>query len=274
MSNNIFVITEHLKGQVDDVSYEMLGKAKELAASYGGQVIAVLLGSGAKSLADDFAADKVLYADHPQLAEFNPEGYCKTIAGLVNSHEPKAVLVAYSSQGVDIAAALSVECDLPLVAYVSNLNAESITSQLYGGKMSVESKVEGERYIAAVLPGAFPADAGKGGGATVEEVAVPELDGLKVGVSVTRAYGFPPDDPYTVAQAEALLTDKLGDIPLSTANVAPEDQWIKQILHVIAYGPQHAEALRMVEGLVDPAVRGDTILWISVTNGDDAFIYE
>ncbi|MCB0589237.1 MAG: electron transfer flavoprotein subunit alpha/FixB family protein [Phaeodactylibacter sp.] len=280
MSNNIFVITEHLKGQVDDVSYEMLGKAKELAASYGGQVIAVLLGSGAKSLADDFAADKVLYAGHPQLAEFNPEGYCKTIAGLVNSHEPKAVLVAYSSQGVDIAAALSVECDLPLVAYVSNLNAESITSQLYGGKMSVESKVEGERYIAAVLPGAFPADAGKGGGATVEEVAVPELDGLKVRfkhliepeggdvditqqkVLVSVGRGIQNEDNLPIVQE---LADKLGGA-LSSSRPIVDSKWLPKTRQVgksglkvkpkvyIAVGisgaPEHIEGMKDAECII------------------------
>lgn len=99
------------------------------------------------------------------------------------------------------------------------------------------------------------------------------FDGLKVGVSVTRAYGFPPDDPYTVAQAEALLTDKLGDIPLSTANVAPEDQWIKQILHVIAYEEMHAESVATAYAGLPANVKGDTIVLVTVTYGNDEFIY-
>ncbi len=100
-----------------------------------------------------------------------------------------------------------------------------------------------------------------------------ELDGLKVGVSVTRAYGFPPDDPYTVAQAESLLTDKLSDIPLSTANVAPEDQWVKQILHVIAYAEMHAESIATAYAGLPDNVKGDTIVVVTVTHGDDEFIY-
>lgn len=100
-----------------------------------------------------------------------------------------------------------------------------------------------------------------------------ELAGHKVGVSVVRAVGFPKEDPYTVAQAQAILNKKLGDIKISSANVAPEDKWIKQILSVVAYEPMHVESiLTAYEGL-DAGLKADTILVVSVTNGDDAFIY-
>lgn len=100
-----------------------------------------------------------------------------------------------------------------------------------------------------------------------------EIDDLAVGVSVTRAFAFPPETPYTVDQAEPLLVDKLMDISSSTANVAPSHVWVKQVLHVIAYADQHAEAiLEAYEGL-DPSIRADTILLVTVTHGDDAFVY-
>lgn len=100
-----------------------------------------------------------------------------------------------------------------------------------------------------------------------------EIDGLPVGVSVTRAVGFPPDDPYTEAQASALLTDKLEDVLASSANVAPADAWIKQILHVIAYGDMHAQSIVAAHAALPPEVRADTILLVTVTHGDDDFVY-
>lgn len=100
-----------------------------------------------------------------------------------------------------------------------------------------------------------------------------EIDGLKIGVSVVRAVGFPKDAPWTVAQADTILKSKLGDIQLSSANVAPEDAWVKQILSVVAYGPMHKESLLTAYAALDPAVKADTILVITVTDGDDAFIY-
>jgi hypothetical protein len=99
------------------------------------------------------------------------------------------------------------------------------------------------------------------------------IDAFKVGVSVTRAFGFPPDAPYTQQQAYDLLMKKLSDIPLSTANVDPTDAWEKQILHVIAYTSAHADTLELAYATIDPTVRADTVLLITVTEGDDAFIY-
>ncbi len=100
-----------------------------------------------------------------------------------------------------------------------------------------------------------------------------EIDGLPVGVSVTRAVGFPQDDPYTVMQGEAILVDKLGDILMSSANVAPSHQWVKQILHVIAYADMHAESVLSAYAQLAPELTADTVLLVTVTHGDDAFVY-
>ena len=100
-----------------------------------------------------------------------------------------------------------------------------------------------------------------------------ELDGSKVGVSVTRAFHYPPTEPYTTEDAQNLLEKKLADIPLSSAAVAPEDAWEKQILHVIAYDHDHVETLRSVwEGLAAD-LRGDTVVVVTVTDGVDDFVY-
>lgn len=99
------------------------------------------------------------------------------------------------------------------------------------------------------------------------------IDGEPIGVSVTRAVGWPRDDPYTVQQARTLLEDKLSDILISSANVSPADAWRKQILHVIAYAPMHADSLEAAFELIDPAIKADTIVWVTVSEGDDLFIY-
>jgi hypothetical protein len=100
-----------------------------------------------------------------------------------------------------------------------------------------------------------------------------EIDGLKIGVSVTRAYVFPPTQPYTVAAARDLLEGKLADILSSSASVAAQDRWEKQILLVVAYAPGHADSIETAYATVDGALQADTILWVTVTDGMDAFIY-
>jgi hypothetical protein len=98
-----------------------------------------------------------------------------------------------------------------------------------------------------------------------------EVDGLKVGVSVVRAYAFMAD--YTVADAVSKMTEKLLDIQESSANVSSGDAWTKQILAVIAEKPENASAVVTALGMIDAATRGDTIVVITVTDGDDAFVY-
>jgi len=100
-----------------------------------------------------------------------------------------------------------------------------------------------------------------------------EIDGHKIGVSVTRAVAFPFENPYSVEQARTLLEKKLQDIQASSANVSAEDAWVKQVLYVMAYGPGHAASLETAFGQIDASIRADTLLMVTVSDGDDAFLY-
>ncbi len=99
------------------------------------------------------------------------------------------------------------------------------------------------------------------------------LDGHKIGVSVTRAVAFPFGDPYTSDEATALLTKKLGDIQLSTANVSAADRWDKQILAILAWDAQAADTVADAWAALDTSLQADTIVIVTTTDGDDTFIY-
>jgi hypothetical protein len=100
-----------------------------------------------------------------------------------------------------------------------------------------------------------------------------EIDGQKVGVSVVRAMSYPEGAAYPVSQALTVLEGKLADILKSSASVAPEDAWKKQILSVLAQTPAHAMAIEEAYTMIDPATKADTIVAITVTEGTDQFIY-
>ena len=100
-----------------------------------------------------------------------------------------------------------------------------------------------------------------------------EIDELKIGVSVTRAYGWPPEDPYTEEMAITLLEKKLNGIIESSANVAPEDSWEKQVLHVLAYTSDHADTIIEVFNSMDSSLTVDTVLFVTTTEGEDEFLY-
>ncbi len=99
------------------------------------------------------------------------------------------------------------------------------------------------------------------------------INTLKVGVSVTRAMSWPRDTPYSPTQALDLLEGKLEDIQESSQNVAAADAWEKQILHVITDRVEHISVLQDALNTIDVALLGDTIVLLSVTEGQDDFIY-
>jgi hypothetical protein len=100
-----------------------------------------------------------------------------------------------------------------------------------------------------------------------------QIDGRKVGVSVTRAVMFPFGQPYTPAAATTLFQRKLDDIQLATASVSAADKWSRQMVVVLAYDMQHAQVAMDAWNALTPATKDDTILLVAITDGDDAFIY-
>jgi hypothetical protein len=99
------------------------------------------------------------------------------------------------------------------------------------------------------------------------------IDDKKIGVSVTRAIHYPPGSPFSPAEAQALLDKKLSDIPQSASNAAPGDAWARSILHVFAYDDQHAETLSAVYEQLGAAVQLNILVFITITDGNDAFVY-
>jgi hypothetical protein len=99
------------------------------------------------------------------------------------------------------------------------------------------------------------------------------IDGHKLGVSVTRAVTFPFGDPYTLDAATALLTKKLEGIAESTMNVSAGDRWDKQFLAVLAWDDQAAATIEQSWTGLDATLKGDTIVIVTSTAGEDLFIY-
>jgi electron transfer flavoprotein alpha subunit len=184
MGNDVVVLAEHFDGQVADISYEMVGKAKELAGVLGGQAIAVMLGSGMGDAAATFASDKTIYVDDAALAEFNPEAYGLVLEALVNDISPRVTMIGSTAMGMDLGAWLAAKTGHNFVAYVADVVNDGddivVASQLFAGKMRAQVECEGNGVITAVLAGSFPADAGRGSTAA-EQIASPvPLDNLKI----------------------------------------------------------------------------------------------
>ena len=179
MSNDILVITEHMDGKFSDVSFEMVGKAKELASAWGGQAVAIVVGSGVDAGA--FASHATIHVDDAALSQFNPEAYGKVVEALVREKSPRLVMFGWTAAGMDLAAWLSARMGVPCATAVKEIGADGTMScQAYGGKLIAEVAPEGGMAIAACLAGSFDAEAGRGSTAATTMASPVDLSGLKV----------------------------------------------------------------------------------------------
>ena len=282
MSNDVLVLAEHRDGALSDVTFELLGKGRELAGAWGGRTIALLL--GAPGLAGELgAADVVLSAEHPVLESYNPEAYEEAVLAALEKTEPRLVLTSTTTVGLDVSAAVSVRRDAPLVSYVTGLSASGdgalATAQIYGGKLLAEVELTGPRSLCAVLSGAFPQAAGRSDGSpTVESldvagrcddlrtvvnaVAVPEAGDVDITaadllVSVGRGIGNEANLEVVQELAEALGAPLAASRPLIDQGWLPKSRQVgKSGLSVkpkvyltlgISGAPEHLEGMRDAE---------------------------
>ena len=103
----IFVLAEHRQGELRDVTFEMLGKGRELAAAMNAPLAAVLLGHNVDGFATELAkhANQVLVIADERLEHFNSEGYQQVLAHVIAERKPSLVLIGQSACGMDLAPA-------------------------------------------------------------------------------------------------------------------------------------------------------------------------
>lgn len=207
MNRDIYVIVEHLRGQVADISYIMLAAGRSLTQEVGGEVTAVLLGNSVQELASDLAADRGLYVDHSLLADFTPEAYQRVLAQLIRDKAPRLVLFGDTSIGAEVAGVLSARLDLPLVSHCRRIEGEGdeirFTSQICGGKIMAEGELPGPTALVTMVPGDFKPEQGRGSIQTsLEELPCPDLSNLRV---TLREYIEPEAGDVDITREPILL---------------------------------------------------------------------
>ena len=115
----VYVFAQQVDNELSGIAFELLGKAKELAADLNTDVTAVLIGSGVKGLADqlaEYGADKVIVVDDPELKEYRTEPYAHALASVINEYKPEIVLVGATAIGRDLGPRVSARVATGLTA--------------------------------------------------------------------------------------------------------------------------------------------------------------
>jgi len=159
----IMVIAEHRRGELRDVTWEMLSKGRQLAESLGAEIGVALLGKGLNLIAEALKpkANRVFLIEDERLEAFNSETYEKVLTQLITERKPFLTLIGHTAMGMDFAPSLATHLKLPLATDCIGIDVAgetfSLTRQLYAGKVDATvSFLKQGPYILTVRAGAFP----------------------------------------------------------------------------------------------------------------------
>lgn len=163
---NVLVVCEQRDGNLQSVSLELIGKARELADELKEEVIAVIAGKKVSDLTQElisYGADKVYYVEDDKLDKYITEPYVKVMTTIINDLKPQIVLFGATSIGRDLAPRVSSRIGCGLTADCTKLEIDeevgllNMTRPTFGGNLlaTIQSP-EARPQMSTVRPGVMP----------------------------------------------------------------------------------------------------------------------
>ncbi|MBI4576239.1 MAG: electron transfer flavoprotein subunit alpha/FixB family protein [Planctomycetes bacterium] len=207
MGNDILAFAEQRGGTFKKAAHEVVNEGKRLAARTGGRCIAVVLGQGVLAGAGRlgaYGASAAWVAEGPAYATYHGETYLAAMAAAVARAEPRAILLAASANGKDLAPRLAAHLDAPLASDLTGIEWTNgrlvVRRPVYAGKATARVDMGTGRAVLSLRPNVFTAEAPNGASAAVEPLAVTPLGGV---AARTRILGVEPAPRGKVDLTEA-----------------------------------------------------------------------
>ena len=121
----VFIFAEQVDNKISGIAFELVGKAKDLAADLNTTVTAVLLGCGITEKANELAeygADRVIVVDDPALETYMTEPYTHALSSVINEFKPDIMLVGATPIGRDLGPSVSARVATGLTADCTKLD--------------------------------------------------------------------------------------------------------------------------------------------------------
>ena len=123
----VLVFAEQRQGEIQPVTYELIGTGLEMAKQLGQDVAVCLAGSNVQTLAEDlltYGVDKVYLYDYPELEYFRIEPYTAIMVDLVNEIKPNIILMGATPVGRSLAPRVAARLRTGLTADCTTLSVK------------------------------------------------------------------------------------------------------------------------------------------------------
>lgn len=149
----ILVYVDHVDGNIHPVTWELIGKAREMSQITHQPVYALFAGSDIEDKAHEvlhYGVDEVFVYDKPELARFEIEPYTGVFEDLIHKIKPSSILVGATTVGRQLAPRVAARMKTGLTADCTILEMEENTdlSQIrpaFGGNIMAHIKTPNNR---------------------------------------------------------------------------------------------------------------------------------
>ncbi|MFU8867283.1 electron transfer flavoprotein subunit alpha/FixB family protein [Natronococcus sp.] len=246
---DVWVFVEVHDGEVMPVSWELLAEARELTENTGENLVALTIGEGLETVADEAlarGADRVLVADDPVFEPYRADPYGEQFRAMVEERKPSIVLIGGTHTGRDFAGRVAVPAHAGLTADVTEIDVDDegilqARRPAFGGDVLATILCEEHRpQMATIRPGVFEA-----AGPDPERVADGEVVSVDVVVdeadAISEVLEREVGDTADVTEAERIvavgrgiegdlgparrLADAL-DAELAASRAAVDEGWV------------------------------------------------
>ena len=206
--SEILVIAEHLRGELRDVTRELVAAGKELAPQAGAQLSVAVLGADTEALARAAGLEGVDEVIQVRLREqeFDADAYARAVQALVRERAPTVTLGGFTVDGMGYGPAVAARAGLGFASDVVACGFEDgrlvARRQFYGAKVDAELEFDQRSVLLLLRPTAW---------APVESAGAPVVSSFDPGLGETparlrhRSYVEPPVGDVDITSADVIL---------------------------------------------------------------------
>jgi len=153
----VLAVADHRRGELRDVSYELVTAGRELAESLGTELHVAVVSGDVEAFAEHLSldgVDTVHTVAHGE--EFNHDVYVQALEALDAEVDPTVLLMPNSVNGLDYAPAVASSLGLPLVSDAVALawdDGLTVTREMYASKVETTVDVGADRVAVTIRGG-------------------------------------------------------------------------------------------------------------------------
>ncbi|HRP88907.1 MAG TPA: electron transfer flavoprotein subunit alpha/FixB family protein [Edaphocola sp.] len=159
---SVLVYIDHNNGTFKKNALEAINYASKTAASVGGEVVALVLGTVSDSelaTLGKYGAQKVLKLDNSQYNHFNAKAFSKAIEVAANETGASVIIFSANNNGKALAPMVAAQLKAGLVAgavdYPDTSNGFKVKKSVFSGKAFAHVAINTDKKVVSVTPNSF-----------------------------------------------------------------------------------------------------------------------